>query len=154
VEINPSLCKAAEENFALNGVENAHVLVCDSAKFANNVLRTKRYTIKLKPPVAAPDVARVANCTEAHTLVEQTTETTETMVTRTASASATPGTALENNSSYTFAFGAVLVDPPRCGLDKLTLSLIVNYAHIMYISCCPDSLMRDLASVSSFFIFY
>jgi tRNA/tmRNA/rRNA uracil-C5-methylase (TrmA/RlmC/RlmD family) len=148
VEINPSLCKAAEENFALNGVENAHVLVCDSAKFANNVLRTKQYTIKLKPPAAVPGVAvnpavaSVENNAETHAPVEQINETTETI----ASANAT---ALENNSSYTFSFGAVLVDPPRCGLDKLTLSLIANYAHIMYISCCPDSLMRDLTSVSS-----
>jgi tRNA/tmRNA/rRNA uracil-C5-methylase (TrmA/RlmC/RlmD family) len=152
VEINPSLCKAAEENFALNGAENAHVLVCDSAKFANNVLRTKKYTIKLKPPAAASDVAvnpavaSVENNAETHAPVEQITETTGTIVTATASANAT---ALENNSSYTFSFGAVLVDPPRCGLDKLTLSLIANYAHIMYISCCPDSLMRDLTSVSS-----
>jgi len=49
---------------------------------------------------------------------------------------------------YTFRFGAVLVDPPRCGLDKLTLSLVSGYNHILYISCSPESLMRDLKAVS------
>lgn len=43
-----------------------------------------------------------------------------------------------------YTFGAVVVDPPRCGLDASTLAMITDYAHIIYISCNPDALVRDL----------
>ena len=36
-----------------------------------------------------------------------------------------------------YAFGAVLVDPPRAGLDATTLDLVAGYDHIVYISCNP-----------------
>jgi tRNA (uracil-5-)-methyltransferase len=43
-----------------------------------------------------------------------------------------------------YNFKTILVDPPRCGLDSYTRELIVNYNNIIYISCCPASLHRDL----------
>ena len=43
-----------------------------------------------------------------------------------------------------YQFGAVVVDPPRCGLDPTTLAMIRAYEHIIYISCNPDALCRDL----------
>jgi tRNA (uracil-5-)-methyltransferase len=42
------------------------------------------------------------------------------------------------------AFDVVLVDPPRAGLDATTLSCIQGYPHILYISCSPISLERDM----------
>ncbi len=50
-------------------------------------------------------------------------------------------------SFVTYQFSAVLVDPPRCGLDLNTLTLAAGYDHIVYISCSPTSLMRDLSQV-------
>lgn len=44
-----------------------------------------------------------------------------------------------------FRFQVVLVDPPRAGLDKHTLRVVQRYDHVLYISCCPASLARDLA---------
>jgi len=48
--------------------------------------------------------------------------------------------------SYTFTH--VLVDPPRAGLDADTLSLIRGIDTILYISCNPDTLARDLAELT------
>jgi tRNA (uracil-5-)-methyltransferase len=38
----------------------------------------------------------------------------------------------------------ILVDPPRAGMDELTCRLVSNYDNIIYISCNPDTLERDL----------
>lgn len=46
-------------------------------------------------------------------------------------------------------FDVVLVDPPRAGLDITTLACIQHYQHILYISCCPDSLDRDMKTLIS-----
>lgn len=39
VELNGSLCAAARENLALNGVTNVSIVHADSAKFSGSVLR-------------------------------------------------------------------------------------------------------------------
>jgi len=41
-------------------------------------------------------------------------------------------------------YDCCLVDPPRSGLDPSTLSLAQRFDHVLYISCNPDSLFRDL----------
>ncbi len=46
-----------------------------------------------------------------------------------------------------FQFGAVLVDPPRAGLDSVTLKAISNYNNILYISCNPLKLLENLEEV-------
>ncbi len=43
-----------------------------------------------------------------------------------------------------YDFSHVLVDPPRAGLDKDSLDLIKNFDNIIYISCNPITLKRDL----------
>jgi tRNA (uracil-5-)-methyltransferase len=43
-----------------------------------------------------------------------------------------------------YHFSTVLVDPPRAGLDKATIRLIQEIQQILYISCNPNTLMRDL----------
>lgn len=47
-----------------------------------------------------------------------------------------------------FNFSTVLVDPPRAGLDKATIDLISNINYIIYISCNPETLARDLEDIS------
>jgi len=47
-----------------------------------------------------------------------------------------------------YNFSTVLVDPPRAGLDKDTISLISNIEHILYISCNVESLVRDLEELT------
>ena len=43
-----------------------------------------------------------------------------------------------------YNFSTVLVDPPRAGLDSGTISLISDIDNIIYISCNPETLARDL----------
>jgi len=76
VEINPSLCAAAEENLMANGVSNALVQRSPSAAFCSRVLRRRTWK------------------------------------------HAASGSELD--------FCAVLVDPPRAGLDALTLGLVAK----------------------------
>ncbi len=47
-----------------------------------------------------------------------------------------------------YNFSTVLVDPPRSGLDLGTLALVQNYRFILYISCSPDTLARDLETLT------
>ncbi len=47
-----------------------------------------------------------------------------------------------------YDFSTVLVDPPRAGLDEGTIALISQIEHIIYISCNPDTLARDLEVLS------
>ena len=47
-----------------------------------------------------------------------------------------------------FNFSTVLVDPPRAGLDSDTKELISNIDNIIYISCNPETLSRDLETLS------
>lgn len=42
----------------------------------------------------------------------------------------------------------ILVDPPRAGMDPGTCSLVSRYQTIVYISCNPDTLERDVAFLS------
>ena len=42
----------------------------------------------------------------------------------------------------------IFVDPPRSGLDDATVELVRSYPRILYISCNPESLCRNLESLS------
>jgi len=46
----------------------------------------------------------------------------------------------------------ILVDPPRAGLDVNTCKLVCYYDYIVYISCCIDSLVRDLTQVYTIYL--
>ena len=46
-----------------------------------------------------------------------------------------------------YNFSTVLVDPPRAGLDEGTIELISNIENIIYISCNPETLARDLTTL-------
>jgi len=41
----------------------------------------------------------------------------------------------------------ILVDPPRAGLDELTLKLVSQYRRILYISCNPNTLVDNLSTL-------
>ena len=51
---------------------------------------------------------------------------------------------LQQKSYKDIKFDIVLVDPPRAGLDKDTLNSVLEFKYILYISCNPDSLIRDI----------
>ncbi len=47
-----------------------------------------------------------------------------------------------------YQFETVLVDPPRAGLDSDSLELVKNFDKIIYISCNPITLARNLEQLS------
>ena len=47
-----------------------------------------------------------------------------------------------------YNFSTVLVDPPRAGLDMDTIKLIQGIENIIYISCNPETLARDLVELT------
>ena len=53
-------------------------------------------------------------------------------------------TRLKNIDLKSYHFSTVLVDPPRAGLDEGTIELISKLENIIYISCNPQTLARDL----------
>lgn len=46
-----------------------------------------------------------------------------------------------------FNFSHILVDPPRAGLDESVINFIKNYEFIIYISCNPLTLKRDIEKI-------
>lgn len=50
---------------------------------------------------------------------------------------------------FSYDFSHVLVDPPRAGLDANVINFIKNYENIVYISCSPQSLKRDMAQLDT-----
>ncbi|OBX04989.1 tRNA (uridine(54)-C5)-methyltransferase TrmA [Gallibacterium genomosp. 3] len=42
----------------------------------------------------------------------------------------------------------IFVDPPRAGLDPATLNMVQHYENILYISCNPETLVQNLATLS------
>jgi len=55
---------------------------------------------------------------------------------------------LQNIDLDSYDFSCVLVDPPRAGLDSDTIELISKIDYIVYISCNPHTLARDLEILS------
>jgi tRNA (uracil-5-)-methyltransferase len=49
----------------------------------------------------------------------------------------------------TYNFSSIFVDPPRAGLDDTTRNLVKNYDQIIYISCNPETLHRDLKELTN-----
>ena len=48
-----------------------------------------------------------------------------------------------------YQFDTLLVDPPRAGLDTETLGLASTFKRVLYISCNPETLSDNLATLSS-----
>jgi tRNA (uracil-5-)-methyltransferase len=51
---------------------------------------------------------------------------------------------MEGVDLNSYDFGTALVDPPRAGLDEATTKLVSTIPNIIYISCNPETLIRDL----------
>jgi tRNA (uracil-5-)-methyltransferase len=47
-----------------------------------------------------------------------------------------------------YSFSTILVDPPRAGLDEDSINLVKEFKNIVYISCNPETLARDLETLS------
>lgn len=54
---------------------------------------------------------------------------------------------LKNTPLEDYNFSTVFVDPPRSGLDSDTEGLVSRFEKIIYISCNPDTLYKNLRSI-------
>jgi len=54
---------------------------------------------------------------------------------------------LKQVSLADYDFSTLLVDPPRAGLDDLTRAIARRFEWVIYISCNPDTLARDLMAL-------
>jgi tRNA (uracil-5-)-methyltransferase len=48
-------------------------------------------------------------------------------------------------------FKTIFVDPPRAGLDEATLKLLREFERVVYVSCNPETLHRDVSAVADRF---
>ena len=46
-----------------------------------------------------------------------------------------------------YDFKTIFVDPPRSGLDDLTRKMVAEFEYILYVSCNPETLARDLDAI-------
>eukprot|EP01059_Diplonema_ambulator_P035352 TRINITY_DN8281_c0_g1_i1.p1 TRINITY_DN8281_c0_g1~~TRINITY_DN8281_c0_g1_i1.p1 ORF type:complete len:170 (+),score=18.27 TRINITY_DN8281_c0_g1_i1:283-792(+) len=129
-ETSRKLVAAAHTNLRLNNAANAWVLRAPSEKFCSSMLRHS--TWKLNLPSYRKDIDDTSPEMTAFSALQDTI--------------LTPAEAEVNTANFTF--GAVIVDPPRAGLDPVTCQLVSRYPSIAYISCNPDALHRDLEALS------
>ena len=55
---------------------------------------------------------------------------------------------LENIDLQSYEFSHILVDPPRAGLSDETIKLSKQFKNMIYISCNPDTFLRDIAKLN------
>ena len=55
---------------------------------------------------------------------------------------------LNDHNLKNYNFSTVLVDPPRAGLDDVTESFVVKFDNIIYISCNPETLFKNLKALT------
>ena len=149
VEINPRLVTAARNNLRDNGVTNARIVHGDCKRFSRD---TKVCSPTPESSTATVPVQRqqhhsgwTVRCrVKSRSLQQQqaTDALTKTSLTSTRpDSTAHPQTV---QSEIDFAASVVLVDPPRGGLDEHTRALVQQFHFIIYISCNPQSLLRDM----------
>ena len=56
---------------------------------------------------------------------------------------------LQGIDLQSYDFHTVFVDPPRCGLDSTTRDVAKEFENIIYISCNPATLKRDVEELSA-----
>ena len=54
---------------------------------------------------------------------------------------------LENIDMRSYEFSHILVDPPRAGLSAETIKLSKQFKNLIYISCSPETFLRDIVKV-------
>ena len=54
---------------------------------------------------------------------------------------------LKNIDIQSYKFSHILVDPPRAGLSDETINLSAQFKNIIYISCNPETFLRDIVKL-------
>ena len=129
VESNSFLCEVARDNMRMNGVENVEILHCTSEYVARSLVGIYRKSNHEKLRLGIDTEGAVD---EGHCYYQS---------------KAAP--------FHNYKFEIILVDPPRAGLagDKKDADVagkaVCRYNYILYISCNPVALHKDLLYVST-----
>ena len=126
VEINHKLVEMLRENVALNSVK----------------CKTSGASVSLSDKVVCQRAASGDFCRK---VMRDRALTTNTIIETDAETGAT------TTKSKTINFNWTLVDPPRAGLadeKDQTCKLLTGFEDVLYISCMPDNLRRDLDTMN------
>lgn len=144
VEINARLVAACKENLALNRIANVEVRCVDAGKFCRSIIQSRRWVSRPQRkqeqrrrsgPRTSKGAPGTANGAPA----------TRELQSRPGKKGQEEQNAGQDATTYDFR--VVLVDPPRGGLDATTLEAVAKFDHVMYVSCNPFSLRRDLLAL-------
>jgi tRNA/tmRNA/rRNA uracil-C5-methylase (TrmA/RlmC/RlmD family) len=168
VELNKSLCDIAILNISLNNIKNVHIVHCDSQKYSLQILRQQSVTISknkiinneqikeikdsISPTIQTGSLNHDDNFNDMSQVDNHISDLAVGSNSHSDKETSTEQIPLQNHESTSdntivYRFKIVLVDPPRAGLDKITLSLVSKFDYIIYISCNPNALYRDLSQV-------
>lgn len=143
-----------------NGAVNQHMLewACDIARQLRGDLLelycgNGNFSLALAPyftQVVATEIARSSiRCAEHNIQLNQINNVQVLqMSAEDVSAALAKGHQLKHIDLQGMALNTVLVDPPRAGLDPATEQLVSRFADILYISCNPQTLAHNLATLT------
>ncbi len=106
----------------------------------NRVLATEVSKVSIRSAKFNCEVNSVSNIDFVRMSSEEITE---------ALAGVRPFRRLSNIQLDDFEFSTIFVDPPRAGLDENTTKLLQQFENIIYISCNPETLGRNLKSIEA-----
>ena len=141
-EVSKASVRLAEQNLAANGVRNARVARLSAEEFAS------AYELAGDRDGLGGDELAGGDRDEAPPADEIAGDRDEEAsrgLRRLVDAGIVPADARGLREAY--AFGTVLVDPPRAGLDDKCRRLVARFERILYVSCNPLTLLRDLGEL-------
>ena len=134
IEIVPEAIKDAKINAKLNNIENIEFIEGDVENAFDNLLG-KEFDNKNKKE---DYLKNVANSIEKIDIIEAVNEELEKQ------------NEIKNQTNANCLPNAVIVDPPRIGLDNVTIKNLkkLKLQKLVYVSCNPATLVRDLKELS------
>lgn len=147
---NAQICQVmlnwAFANIAMDEAKDLLELYCGNGNFTlplsrkfNQVLATEISKPSIKSAKHNCSINEVNNIEFVRMSSEEITEALEGV---------RPFRRLQNIDLQSYAFSHVFVDPPRAGLDENTRKLVSRFDNIIYISCNPETLIRDLTALN------
>ncbi len=109
------------------------------AKYFNKVLATEISKVSIKALLQNCEINGVDNIEVARMSAEEVSE---------AIRGVREFRRLREIDLASYNLSTVFVDPPRAGLDDFTREMVADYDNILYISCNPETMARDLKQLS------
>jgi len=138
-EMNKASVQLAKDNLILNGITNVKVAKLNAEDFVlayEHQKQFRRLTDAGIEIVLRYNHNKKKDDDDDHGNADATEDTTTTST----SATTTP----KSNTIQFDKLHTLFVDPPRAGLDATCRSLAAKFERIVYISCNPETMVRDV----------